>query len=488
MSTISSIASQPSVELLVERSLEVERRPMLDLEDEKSIMSKRLAIFNDLTTTLTALRDRVKKYGSVVDSPLAASRSAVSSNPDIFTAEVENTAQIGVNSIFVERLATHDSAISKKYNDPSTSTVLAAALNGTTQTFRISTGSGTPVEISIEFNDANETDESVLKRIRDAINNSGVEVTATYLMDTPTSARLNIVSNETGSENAVTLENVGSSTLMRVLRYLKADGTRKLYGGGTGGGYIIANTAKLDAKFTFNGINVIRGTNTVSDILDGVTISLKGVQEEGSAAETLTVEIDSSSLKAEIQKFIEDYNKAIKYLNEKSNIDSKTFERGPLAGDYNIVNLRFQLRNAVSRPVTDLEPGVLTMLSSIGIDLNRDGEMSIEDEDKLTVALESNANQVIDMFSSSNGIAQKVETILDRYVKLGGVLDNNKKGLNNKIDYIKSRIDSYEERLAIRATLLRRQFADLQRSLSALTSQQSMLTSINSFNVSGYQF
>ena len=383
MSTISALSSKSSVDTLVEQSLAVERRPVYDMEDEKGLQTKRLAIFTDLTSNLTTLRDRVKKYSNLADSPLAASRTAISSDPDIFTAEVENTAQIGVNSIFVERLATNDSAISKQYDDPSTSTTLAAALNGTTQTFRISTGSGDPVEISIDFNDLNETDESVLKRIRDAINGSGVEVTASYLKDTPTSARLNIVSKETGSENAVTLENVGGSTLMRVLRYLKADGTRKSFGGGTGGGYIAINPANLDAKFTFNGIDIIRGSNSISDIVEGVTITLKGIQEEGSSAETLSVDLDSNSLREEIGKFIEDYNKAIKYLNEKSSINSTTFERGPLAGDFNITNLRFQLRNAVSRPVSDLEPGALSMLSSIGIDLNRDGEMSIVDDDNL---------------------------------------------------------------------------------------------------------
>ena len=92
------------------------------------------------------------------------------------------------------------------------------------------------------------------------------------------------------------------------------------------------------------------------------------------------------------------------------------------------------------------------------------------------------------MFSSSNGIAKKTETILERYVKLGGVIDNKEKGLNNKIDYLKARIKSYEERLAIRETMLRQQFAGLQRSLSALTSQQSILSRISSYSSSGFQF
>ena len=477
MSSISSIySSKSAVETLIQSTLATERQPVKDYETQKTDLNKRLAIYSDLKSKLTALRDRVKSYSSATDSPFTSQRSATSSDTSVFTATAGSTALSGIHTLFVERLASRDTLISKQYSDVSTSTALAADFNGTTQQFKINTGSGDPVELAIAFTDPNETDESVLKRIRDAINGAGLKLNASYTKDTPTSARLTISGTEYGSENAITVENVGSSTLMRELNYVDRQGNRIQYSDKTGGGYLQVDMSNLDAKFTFDGISMLRGSNTISDVISGVTFTLASVQKTGEAAETLTIGTDTGMLRKEIESFIKDFNDAIKYITEKSKINSETYERGPLSGDFAITNLRYELRNAVSRSVTGLEPGTYNMLASIGIDLSRDGEMSIVNGDKLEKALSESSSEVIDMFVSPNGVAKKLESLLNRFAGTSGVIERSKRGINSKISYIDKQIKSYEERLTIREQSLRNEYTNLQKTLSALNSQQSMLS------------
>lgn len=483
MSSITSIGSSTSstsVDNFVKLYTTKEQSAITNLTNQQSDLTKRLAIYNDLNSYLTALRDRVKNYLSSTTSPLSSARTATSSKPEIFTADAQTSADVGVHSLFVERLASYDTGISKQFTNPATSTALATQYNGTTQTFRITIGSGTPVELQIAFNDPNETDESVLKRIKEAINGAGLAVTANYVKDSSSTARLTITSSATGNDNSIKLENVGSSTLMRTMRYLASGGGRAQYGGGTGGGFIQQSTANLDSKFTLDGIAMTRGSNVITDALDGVTLKLVGAQASGAQAETLTIAMSTTSFRAEIDKFIQDYNKAIQYLNDKTKVDSVTYERGALANDFSMTNLKWQLRDSVSRQVSGSDPNAYSVLASIGIDLDRQGVMSVKDEKKLTNALETNPSQVIGLFTSTNGIAQRLQSALNRYVQTGGYIDINKRAVNNKNSFLKNQLNTYQQQLAVKEDALRQQYTTLQKSYSALSSQQTMLDQISS--------
>ncbi len=488
MSTISGISSQTAIDTLVQQTIATsnERKSITSFETQKKDLNSRLNIFTDLKGFLSALQDRVKKLKNSSDSPLTSKWTAVSSKESILTAQADKTASTGVHSFFVERLAVRDTGVSKQMADPETSTVIASRFEGTTQTFTIGVGSEESVEVSIEFNDPNESDASVLKRIRDAINNAGISLSASYTKDTQTTARLTLTSLETGSDNAIILEDAGGSDLMRQVGFISASGARNEYKGGTGGGFLHSDISELDARFKMDGITIERSTNVITDLLEGVTITLKGVQESGAAEETLTIDRDTAAMKDAIKSFVEEFNTVIKYINDKTSVNTTTYVRGVLAGDFQITNLRFQLRDAVTRSVAGLGPGLFSSLPELGIDLNREGVMSIEDEDALAKALESNPARVAEIFTSSQGISSKIESLLSRFVSTGGVIDNSKKGVSNKITYINTQIDNYESRLAVREQVLRRQYATLQSTLSQLQSQESMLSSITSNISSGY--
>ena len=474
MVSISSISTQQSgVEQLVSQYLALERKPIDELEKSKSSLNQKINIYSDLKSKLKVLSDRVKRFTETGGKIKIGAKNASSSNEKVFTAEASSDASIGINTIFVSRLASRDTAISKQFENLS-GTSLASNLYGTVQKFDITVGSNDPVRITLEFNDENETNESILKRIVAAINNSEADASANYIKDTPDTARITIISNNTGSTNEIILQEVDGSNILRELGVITAKDSRP-EADDTSGGFLQSDPDNLNASFTMNGISIIKDSNTVSDVIQGVTINLLSVQAEGENPETLSITHDGETIKDEIELFIKDYNDVIKYLNDKTSVDPSTFTRGELVGKFTYSNLRLNLRSIVSGQVSSVESGAPFLLSQIGIGIERNGTIKISDNDKFQEYIDKGDSSISGLFSSENGIAEKIDALLKNYVQTGGIVDDDKSLLTRRIKNIDKRIADFEGRLKIREAALRRQFTDLQRMLSALNSQQAIL-------------
>jgi len=481
---ITGLTSQPSVETLVQRYLDMERQPINDLEKTKSDLQSKLKIFNDLRSKLDTLKDHVNSFINKNDSNVRNTKTAISSNTDVFKAEASSTAEVGVHSIFVSNLAKKDIALSKQFTNLS-GTGLATKLDGTTQQFTIKVGENDPVTISIEFNDPTETNESVLKRIVTAIKESGAEVDANFFNDTPTSGRISLSSKDTGSVNKLELVEVSGSNILRKLDIIDKKNNRPQQSD-SGGGFIYAESQELDARVNVNGIDIIKSSNIITDVLPNVTITLLSAQEEGEAPVSLTIERDKTEIKEEIDGFIKDYNALIEYLTEQTNVDAKTYTRGALAGNFAYMNLKLQMREIIASRNSSLSDPDYRSLADIGITSSRNGTIKIDDSDKLLDAIAENGDAVYAIFTEENGVASRLDELLSMYSKTGGKIDNNKNALDRQIDGIDNRISRYEERLRVRENVLRQEFTQLQRLLSSLNSQQAIIQNILSIGSGFY--
>ncbi|RKY85278.1 hypothetical protein DRQ09_07500 [candidate division KSB1 bacterium] len=483
---ISSISSQPSIDILVENLLAKERKPVDDLKSKKSSLSSRLSVYNDLKTKLNNLKDLVSGFASVTSPSKLSAKVGVSSNEEVFTADVTSEAVSGVHSIFVSQLAKKDAVVSKRINPDDTTG--AQYYNGKTEQFKITVGNKDPVTISISFNDLNETNKEILERIASEINNSGADVTASVVNDTADTVRLSIISNESGSNNQLYFENVGSSDLLDILEITKSGQTGRFASTDTGGGYIEVDPDKLNAVFELNGIQIVKYKNEIDDVLKGVTIKLLKAQKDGESPETLTITLDKDEIKKELENFINDYNEIIKFLNEKTGVEPSLNKRGELAGDFTFLNLKFDIRGIISGYVDGIEDGYPKRLTDLGIKIERDGTLTLDDADELNEALDKGSSVVADIFNGENGIGTKIDALLEDFVSTGGKIDNNKKAINRQIDSIDDRIESYNTRLYIKELALRKQLAEMQKMLSVLNSQQIMLQNSGFLNtgISGY--
>jgi flagellar hook-associated protein 2 len=475
-----------SVDQLVYQFIQQERRPINTLENDKSELRARLKIFTDLRSKLTTLQDRVKDYGSATELPALAALRASVSDESIMNAEVTTGASAGVTTVKTNRLATRDMAVSSKINNLD-ATTLAEQFDGTTQKIKVKVGGASEFQVvEIDFTDPAETNKDVMLRVRDTLNSAGIEITASIIKDSSTSSRLTVTSNETGFENKLVFKDKNGSSLLEELGFHAGDNTRRSTDGDTGG-FVTKTASQLDASLVVNGIAVTSSSNTITDVIEGLSFDLLAEQDAEAGAITINVEQDSDTVKKEVEDFLKDYNEIIDYMNMQTSVDTTTFVRGPLAGDFTFINLRLNLRNAIVSPVDSAPSGSAFLLSELGISSDRSGKLSIKDSSKFNDALEENPQALMDMFTGENGIADRVENVLDRFVETGGLVDSSKKAVDRKIKNIDSRIDRYEGQLVMREAQLRRQFTDLQRTLAALQSQQYMMSQFsNSMAAQGF--
>ncbi|MFC1556847.1 flagellar filament capping protein FliD [candidate division KSB1 bacterium] len=477
MAEIGSITSGAnSIETLVQRFMADERRPVDDLESQKSELNRRQLVFSDLKTSLTALRDKARDFTRVGSLNTLNSKKATVSDSTYFTVEASSTAELGTHSIKVDRLATSDTGVSRQL-DRDTVYEYSKGL----QEFTLAIGSGEAETISITIEET-DTNEDVLNKVAQAINDTDLEVSASVIYDTSETARLIVKGKETGSDNFLNMTELDGSNILRKLKFLTTDGERR-QASGTNGGFLVQNIDDLDAKLNIDGIDIIKGSNEISDIITGVTIKLKQVQAAEDSAVAFSVENNIENAKKEIEAFLEKFNGTIKYLNEKTRIDTVTFKRGDLAGDVVFSGLKFSIRSMVAGTVQGMPQGAPQLLSQIGIELSREGVLSIKDSAKFEEALNTDMENVTKLFTSEDGIGSKMTELLDSFVNAGGSVDRSKQGIKRQISSIDVRIKNYEARFAIREQNLRQQFTELQKSLSLLNSQQAILQSYQQFNL-----
>ena len=146
-----------------------------------------------------------------------------------------------------------------------------------------------------------------------------------------------------------------------------------------------------DANLNVNGIDFTRSTNSINDIIGGVTLNLLGTTE---GAATLGVNQNNQFAKANIVDFVASYNEVRTQMKELMSSEAD----GPLAGDSIIRSLERNLRNAMTS--TSSTPGTnVRNLTDMGISINRYGVLEL-DEQKLDQALGSNYADVIKVFSA----------------------------------------------------------------------------------------
>jgi flagellar hook-associated protein 2 len=471
MANISGLSSLSNIDSFLNNYLTVERKPLDTLQEEKSTLQKKTTIFSDLKSQLVTLKERVNGF-TVSDSDfLSGSKKAVSSNESIVTAEANSNAEIGVHTISISRIAQRDSVLSDRLMDSLTTNALKYYKK--TQTFKVKVGESEK-QIDIEFDDWKESNKDILDRVAKKLNDSGLDITASVISVDRYSSRLVVSSKETGSSNAVQFEDIGNDSFIKHIGLADSKGERK-ESTNFKGGYIIEDIDQLDAYFKVNGIEITQDSNTVSNVIKGVTLNLLKAQDEGDSSETITISSDDDFLKKEIQSFIDDYNETVNYISAKTSIDTSTNERGVLAGNYSVQQLKFRIREIVTGTIEGFEDREYNSLGAIGVEIQRDGTLKIADEDKFDAALSENSTEIQEIFSAEDGIAAKLKNDIDRYTKVGGVISDTQSSIRSKVSNIDLRVKRLNERIAKRETSLRRQFMGLQRVLSSLNTQQTFM-------------
>jgi len=297
-------------------------------------------------------------------------------------------------------------------------------------------------------------------------------VTASVFSPSSGTSQLSLTAKNSGSGFRITsLEDINNGNALNLLGLnLGSDRPDFSQNELTDTAGFIHSTIQLNAKLNFNGVNVERNSNTISDLINGTTINLKSVMAETDPNVSITIEKDASSIKNKIEEFVTKFNDLYTYLrNNSKSVDGK---RGALIGDTTASSLLNTLTNLVYTNVNGIGSDKINNLSKIGISLNSDSGISITDTSRLNSVINENLNELVDLFTSSNGIAVSLFNRIESYLGSGGFISKTRTTYNSSLTYIKDRIQSTETRIDKSAELMRQRYTKLQLQLAQLLSNQ----------------
>ncbi|MBO7155316.1 MAG: flagellar filament capping protein FliD, partial [Campylobacter sp.] len=127
-----------------------------------------------------------------------------------------------------------------------------------------------------------------------------------------------------------------------------------------------------DAKFKYNGIDITRSSNTVDDLILGVSLTLNKVDKDG---ESTNVNITQSTegILEDIQAMVESYNSLINNINEATKYDSETGLAGTFQGVREITSITTELNKIINGVSKDGKS-----LTDFGITLTKDGLLTLD--------------------------------------------------------------------------------------------------------------
>lgn len=407
-----------------------------NLQTQQATIGTQTSALSTITSDLTALESAV----FALNDPLGvlSSEVATSSNSNALTATASSSAVPGAHTISVTSLAT----TSSYYSDAvaTSSTPLA-----TGDTFTISTG-GTQVA-SITTDSTNNT----LAGIAQAINNQTDAVQASVIQDA-NGARLAIVSTTSGAPGNLTITGNLDQTDSTPIDFHQA-------------------TSGNNAVLTVDGVPISSSTNTVSNVISGVTLNLTG--PTGSTPATLTVAPDTSSISTAINNFVSAYNTAITDVNAQFTISSDGTAQ-PLESDGSLRDAQQQLLSAITYSTTGSDGPV--NLTNLGISVNNDGTLSV-DSGALSTALASNFSGVQSFLqAASTGFATNFNNVLTNLNSpANGELTLDAQGLTQTSTDLGNQISDLQSNLAVQTTNLTAIYSQVNATLEELPLLQNQL-------------
>jgi flagellar hook-associated protein 2 len=274
-----------------------------------------------------------------------------------------------------------------------------------------------------------------------------------------------------------------------------------------------------DALIEFRGIEARRPTNSIDDLVDGLTINLKRASTE---PVDLSITPDIETAKEGIIKFVYNYNQLLtrilvltsdnsgvidelEYLSEDERKDLED-QLGSLRGDISLNQMKNRLKTIVSNPYPTRAGADLALLAQIGVSTNASsgnsggalnfsklrGYLEI-DEEKLDSYMESEIDAVKDLFGKDtsgdliidSGVAQAIDEYLTPYTQTGGFVSNRISRIDSQIDSTKDDISDYEKHLEDYEADLKRQYGTMEATLNQLESSSRGLDNFNRQQNSG---
>lgn len=218
-------------------------------------------------------------------------------------------------------------------------------------------------------------------------------------------------------------------------------------------------------------------TNTFSNAVGGLDVTALKV---GTSPATVIASPDTQRIQTALQNFVTSYNAYIDKATDLTKFDTNTQKRGTLQGSTTPLNIQLKL-NALINKVTGSATSSVKSLADVGVRLSTGGKLAF-DSSKLTTALQNNPNDVRTFFTDTNtGLGKSFKTALDQLNdSTTGSLTAEVNSVGKTITTLQTRVDQFDDQLAVRRQRLELRFTRMETIISGLQSQQGTLTTLTS--------
>lgn len=339
VASVGGLISGIDVNSIIQKLSDVEAQVVQRYQTQQSTLRARQRAYQEANTRLTALKEAAANLST---ASFFSARTATTDNPSAVTVSSGNGSTPGEYQITVGTIARAHQTVSQSYGD----------LNAT----RLGTGTFTVTSAGVATSITLDASNNTLGGLRDAINAANSNVRASIVQDGDSSYRLMIASKTAGTANALTVNSSLAGGTAPTLVDLQA-----------------ATNATVTLGSGVNAINITRSTNSIRDLIPGVTLNLQSAAEGETVA--VNVATDVTTIQAGVQKLVDQYNNALDYFNQQFKFNSETNAGGSLIGDYTLQGIQSEVQSTFSSAVSGLS-GSATSLADVGISTEADGKLN----------------------------------------------------------------------------------------------------------------
>lgn len=428
-----------------------ERVPLDKLNTDKKSLETQNTAFGTLATKLGNLKSAAD---ALQEADSLAALDATSSDTGVgVTATGGNVA--GTYDVVVSELA-RAQVLSSTSTYPALTTEVATA-----GTITFTPPVGAPVVITL-------SGSTTLEGLASEINaETDSPVAASVVQTAPGTYKLVLTGKETGTDNAFTV-------------------TKTLSGGSgvTFGDFDLDNVYgdseedniqdALNASFTVNNLAISSASNTVTDAVPGVTLTLR--KKDPATTVTIDVSRDVAAAKAVVEKFITSYNDVLTFQKDQ--------ETAAAAGKVNIARdpLLRGFRNGIRVALGDdyNAGGTYTKLGMVGVGFDSAGKLTLDDE-VFEAALAGSPIDVQKLFSGAaggGGAFGALTTLVEEYTQSGGLVASARTRISDQVKALNRRLNSMEEKLELRRAALQKEYIAADMAMTRMKAQSSSLDAL----------
>jgi flagellar hook-associated protein 2 len=329
--------------------------------------------FQELNTMLLDLKTHMQTMDTMDEFFV---KTGDISNPAVVSATADSSAVPGTHTVVVTQVAQAD-IFTNLATGFATKTDSVTAADGVLE---LTYGTASPQTMSINVS-AGTTLEALVNQINKDPGNPGVRASIVY---DGASYHLQVRGMDMGQDKTVT---IGAGTTLA--GFGAADWTR-------------TQTAQ-NAQFTVDGLSIDSASNTVADVVEGLTFTVK---DAGTAV--ITVANDEASILQNVQGFVDKVNEVRTALINLTKFNDQTAQGSLLTGNYGLQIISSQLKEITAGKGLgfDYDGDAISTLSQIGITTDAEegsptrGLLQIDQEDFLK-ALKDHPEELASLFSTS---------------------------------------------------------------------------------------